>query len=91
LSEKYSSKSLIKRIATCFEISESLGKENSLYWLVFTNVSDSALTFAVHKVAIVSILFKLLRADTLQTLTPFTIRKIWLPDSETTGMTWLVI
>ena len=59
----------------------------TLYWLVLTKVSDGALTFSVHKVAIVLVLYTSLNADTLQTLTPFTLGGIWLPDSETAELT----
>ena len=78
------------RTATCFEISENLGNVISLYWLVLRDVSDCALTFSVHEVVVVLVLFTLLHADMLQSLTPFTPVEIWLPDSETAGPTWPV-
>ena len=67
-----------------------LGNDSSLYWLLLINVPDGELIFSVYEVAIVLVLLTLLQADTLQTLTPFTPGEIWLPDSKTAGLTWLV-
>jgi hypothetical protein len=63
----------MKWSATCFKLSENLGNDSSLYCLVSTDVSDCALTFSIHEVAIVLVL---LHADALQTLTPFTPEEI---------------
>jgi hypothetical protein len=46
LSVKYSSNCLIKWTATCFELSENLGSDSSLNWLVSTDVSGCSLTFS---------------------------------------------
>ena len=86
LSENYSSNSLIRCTATCYELSVNLGKDYSVYLQVSTYVSGLALTRSIPEVATGLELLALLHPELLPTLTLFTPRDIRLFDSETAGM-----